>query len=561
MPAASRLNDSRRHLSDAAPGVYLSPERVVRETALGYWPNRVLTDYFDANLSRRPDATAFAAYRTDINAETRYNYKQLYDRVQGIAAGLLSLGVGRGDVVSFQLPNWWQFVAVHLACVRVGAVSNPLMPMFRARELEFMLRRAQSQVLVTPQSFRKFDHAALGRQLLHSVPTLRRLLVIDGDGAEAFEAACQQDAPAGAIAARLLPNDLAKIMFTSGTTGEPKGVMHTSNTMLAGLAAVSERLGLSGLDVIFMPSPFAHSIGFIYGLCLSIYLGAPLITLDIWDPAKAVELLERHHVSFIFAATPFLLDLINVPDLRRRDLSSLRLFMISGAPIPRALVREAEAILPARIATGWGMTETTLATATDPAREREGRESDGQALPYAEVRVVDQNNQELPSGAEGRLQYRGSTLFVGYFKRPDLYGVDNDGWFDTGDRARMSADGYINIVARDKDIIIRGGENIPVVEVEALIRELPQVREAAVVGLPDPRLGERACACVVLRPGRTLTLQELIDFMGVKGLARQYLPERLEIIQDLPKTESGKVLKYVLKDLLAGGEAQRAVSR
>ncbi|MBF8269733.1 MAG: cyclohexanecarboxylate-CoA ligase [Gammaproteobacteria bacterium] len=549
MTGSKLYHDGYKQLSDEEKGTYLGPERLARERELGFWPNRVLTDYFDDTLRQRPESLALAAYRMETGEEISLSYAQLNQRVHQIARQFMRLGINKGDVVAFQLPNCWQFVAIHLACIRIGAVSNPLMPIFRAREMEFMVNRAQAKLLVVPRCFRKFDHEALAKQLLDSCPKLQHLLVIDGEGEHAFAAWEQEDDAGAQLTTQLQPDDIAKIMFTSGTTGEPKGVMHSSNTLLSGIAAVQERLGLTGNEVIFMPSPFAHSIGFVYGIVMSTYLGVPLIMMDIWDPKKAVELMERYRVSFIFAAPPFLMDLINVPVLKQHDLSHFRLFMLSGGPIPRALVTEAKAILHASIATGWGMTETTLATCNSPAQEQHSVESDGIALPHAEVRVVDEHNNEVPRGAEGKLQYRGSSLFVGYFKRPDLYEVDQQGWFDTGDLARMNEAGYISIVARDKDIIIRGGENIPVVEVEALIYEMPQVREVALVGMPDLRLGERACAFVVLHPGKTMSLKEMTDYLSKRELARQYLPERLEIVHEVPKTPSGKVQKFVLRKM------------
>ena len=549
MKTLKLYHNGYKQLSDKDKGIYLGPGRFAREKELGFWPDRVLTDYFDESLGKRPESLALAAYRAESAEEINFSYAELHQLVNKIARKFMSLGVAKGDVVAFQLPNWWQFVAIHLACIRIGAVSNPLMPIFRAREMEFMVNRAQAKLLIVPRCFRKFDHEALARQLLDSSPTLQHILVIDGDGENAFASWEQLDNPGEPLTTQMQPDDIAKIMFTSGTTGEPKGVMHTSNTLLAGIDAVRKRLELTENDVIFMPSPFAHSIGFQYGIVLSIYLGVPLIMMDIWDPEKAVDLMERYRVSFIFAAPPFLMDLIHVPDLQKRDISNLRLFMTSGGPIPPALVAEAKAILPASITTGWGMTETTLATATAPAQDQYSLASAGNALPYAEVRVVDGNNNEVPRGTEGMLQYRGSTLFVGYFKRPDLYAVDKHGWFDTGDLARMNEEGYISIVARDKDIIIRGGENIPVVEVEALLYEMSQVREVTLVGMPDPRLGERACAFVVLQPGKTMSFKEMTDYLRERGLAPQYLPERLEIIQAVPKTPSGKVQKFVLRKM------------
>jgi cyclohexanecarboxylate-CoA ligase len=554
------MDKSGFSMMDQASGVFLSEERLLREKHLGFWPERVLTDYFDEALRRKPRALAVAAYRSDTKKETVLTYEGLHRLVRQIAIKFTSLGITRGDVVSFQLPNWWEFIAVHLACIRIGAISNPLMPIFRARELEFMLGRAESKLFIVPRTFRKFDHEALARKLLRSLPKLEHILVIDGDSEDAFETAFRiEPAGDGNTATLLRPNDIVKIMFTSGTTGEPKGVMHTSNTLLAGVGETGKRFALHAADVLFMPSPFAHSIGFLYGIMMSIMLGVPLVTMDVWDPEKAVDLIERYRISFILASTPFLSDLVNIPFLQKRNISSLRLFMTAGAPIPPLLVEQARNILNSNIVMGYGMTEITMATTTLPAMPGPGYGTDGIALPYAEVRVVDKDRKEVPRGTEGKLEYRGSTMFVGYFRRPDLYDVDKDGWFDTGDLAKMNEQGYISIVGRDKDIIIRGGENVPVVEVEKLIFEMPQVREVAVVAMPDPRLGEKGCAFVTLNPDCQLTMEDMTAFLETKHLAKQYLPERLEIINEIPKTPSGKVQKYLLREmarnLVAEGQA------
>ncbi len=351
-----------------------------------------------------------------------------------------------------------------------------------------------------------------------------------------------------AVETYLQPNDIMQIMFTSGTTGKPKGVLHTSNTLLSSISEIQKRLQLTSDDVLFMPSPFAHSIGFHYGIMLSIYLGAPLVTMDIWDPEKAVDLIERHGITYIFASTPFLSDLVNVADLKRHNIDSLRIFMTAGAPVPPTLVEEAGRVLNANIITGWGMTETGLVTSTLPALHKEGIGTDGIAMPCSEVRVIDDDGKELPRGEAGNLQCRGSTTFVGYYRRPDLYEIDEHGWFDTGDLAKMNGDDYISIVGRSKDIIIRGGENIPVVEVEKLIFEMPQVREVALTGITDPRLGEKSCAFVSLYPGKILSLADISNFLHNKNLAKQYMPERLEIIEKMPKTPSGKIQKFVLRE-------------
>ena len=534
-------------------GLYLDQWRMEREQQAGFWQDRIITEFLDRSVQQHPQGTAVVGYRVENGSETILTHAQLRDRATLIAGGLKRLGVGRGDVVSFQLPNWWEFVALVLACVKIGAVGNPLMPIFRARELEFMLSRAETKVLIVPRVFRRFDHENLARELKVKQPKLEHIVVIDSKGKDSFDNTLlnPNNAEVDLGADQLRPNDIMKIMFTSGTTGEPKGVMHTSNTMLTAIRIASQRLELKTDDVVFMPSPFAHSIGYIYGILMSIYLGVPLVIMDIWDVKKGLDLMERHRTTYAFAAPPFLSDILNSPGLESRDLDSLRLFLASGAPVPPVLINQARQQLQANILTGWGMTEVGLVTTTLPSMAVEGIGTDGKAVCCSEVRVVDDDLKEVGRNIPGNLQCRGSTLFVGYFRRPDLYDVDEDGWFNTGDLATMNAAGYISIVGRSKDIIIRGGENVPVVEVEKLLYEMPQVTEAALVAMPDPRLGEKGCAFVTLRPGRNLTMKEMVEFLDSRGLARQYMPERLAIVRELPKTPSGKVQKFILRGMVS----------
>jgi len=531
-------------------GVSISHERNQREKQLGFWPDRVLTDYLDETVRQRPKAPAVTDYRTDRNDETILSYQELNRRANLIAIKFRSLGINKRDVVSFQLPNWWQFIAIHLACIRIGAISNPLTPIFRARELEYMLGHSQSRVLIVPHIFRRFNYEQLARQLQQKLPLLQNILIIDGEGDNAFESVfTAADGADATVETQMQPNDIMKLMFTSGTTGEPKGVMHTSNTLLCAVGEARKRLQLDENDVVFMPMPFAHSIGFLYGMMMAVYLGVNLVTMDVWDSVRAIDLIERHGITYAFASTPFLLDLVNSLELKKRNVDSLRLFVTSGAPVPRELVPRARKILNANIVTGWGMTEVGLVTVTFPSMEKAGVGTDGTALPCSEVRVVDGDGNEIPRGEVGHLQCRGSTVFPGYFKRPDLYSVDRHGWFDSGDLASMDEVGYIKIAARDKDIIIRGGENVPVLEVEELILKMPQIREVALVAMPDPRLGEKGCAFVTMNPGYQLSLAEMQDFMIANGLAKQYMPERLEILDELPKTASGKIRKLTLREI------------
>ncbi len=343
-----------------------------------------------------------------------------------------------------------------------------------------------------------------------------------------------------------------EVVFTSGTTGEPKGVMHTQNTTLSTLYRAVERLELSDRDVVLMASTLGHQTGYLFGYCLTMLLGATAVWLDVWSAEEGARLIEAEGVTFTMGATPFLRDLTYTAV--QRDMRSLRLFISAGAPIPRPLVRDARARLGCAISAGWGMTENGLATCNG-LRDAEEKVfgSDGAPLPGMELRVVDADGAPLLAGREGDLLVRGAAQFVGYFQRPQFTadGHTADGWFKTGDRGTLDAEGYLAITGRSKDLIIRGGENIPVVEVENLLYTHPKIAGVAIVAVPDPRLGERACAVVIPREGETITLGEIVGFLEGHELARQKLPERLEIVSEFPMTPSGKIQKYRLRELVA----------
>lgn len=535
------------------------------EWARTHWPQRMLTDYLDDAVNRHPDKAAIVDYNSMSGKATTLTYRQLQHIVDRMAAGLATMGVKKGTIVACQLPNWWQFVALYLACARLGANINPLMPIFRQRELRYMLGFAEAEVMVVPQFFRGCDYPAMIAEICADLPRLAHLLVIGGSGEDSFERRLldrrwEDEVDLAALFARHAPspNDVTQLLYTSGTTGEPKGVMHTSNTLLSILTKYEERLGLSDDDIIFMASPMGHQAGFMYGLMMSPMLGAKLVLQDIWNADQAALLIQDEAVTYTMGSTPFLADLTNSPVVDHTDMSSLRTFVSSGAPIPSTLVQRATRRLGARIISAWGMSENGSVTTTvpgDPDDRIFG--TDGVALPGIEVRVVDSNGNAVDTGVSGRLQCRGISMFVGYFRRPELNQATPDGWFDTGDLARMDADGYIRITGRVKDIIIRGGENIPVVEIENLLYRHPAIRQVAIVGVPDPRLGERACAFVVLREGEHLDFAEMVAYLERQQLARQYFPEYVKVLPQMPMTVSGKIQKFQLREMAKSlGEKQ-----
>jgi cyclohexanecarboxylate-CoA ligase len=529
-----------------------SPSYMKRMRESGHWPNRILTNYLDRAVEAHPDKIAIIDRNSSTGCQSTLTFRQLDDRVTSIAMGLRRLGVERGDVVSYQLPNWWQFTALHLACLRVGAVTNPLMPIFRERELEFMLSLGESKIFVVPREYRGFDYPTMADALRRKLPALEHVLVVGGEGKASFEKALLSDtAPDPTfLLANVDPDDIIELVYTSGTTGEPKGALQTSNAMLSNVIAYAERLGLINDDVVFMASPMAHQTGFLYCVMMAIYLGATGVYQDIWEPDDAADLIKRHGATFTMGSTPFLADLTNVAEKRPGVTQSLRVFVAAGAPIPRPLVGRAIDKLGAKVLSAWGMTEIGAVTLTEPdAPSEKVFETDGGPLPGIELRIVDPNDNVLPAGAEGRLQVRGCSMFAGYYKRAHLSGIDPDGWLETGDLARLDAHGYVRITGRSKDIIIRGGENVPVVEIENLLFRHPDIIEVAIVAMPDARLGERACAFVVTRDNKSLSVKQVIAYLHEQKVAKTYMPERVEVLAVFPRTPSGKIQKFKLREI------------
>lgn len=542
----------------------LIPPRRAAMQAQGHWRDRTINDALDAAVEAWPDKTALTAVQIESGAVTRFSYRELARMADRIAVGLTRLGVARGDVVAVQLPNWWQFTLTYLACSRIGAVMNPLMHIFRERELSFMLQHGQAKVAIVPQSFRGLDYAQMLEGLRPRLPLLQHVVVVgarqDGQPApHSFEALLSgpawEDAPeAVEILRRTRPgaDDVTQLIYTSGTTGEPKGVMHTANTVLANIVPYAERLQLGAGDVVLMASPMAHQTGFMYGLIMPIWLQASAVLQDVWDPIKAIALIRQEQVTFTMASTPFLTDLARTVAEQGGGVPSLRSFLCAGAPIPGPLVEQARAALGAKIVSAWGMTENGAVTLTRLAdADERSFNTDGLPLPGVELKVVDVDGASLPAGEAGKLLLRACSNFGGYLHRPHLNGTDAEGWFDTGDLARIDTQGYVRITGRSKDVIIRGGENIPVVEIESLLYRHPAIAHAAIVAYADERLGERACAVVVPRDGHSIDLAGIVDFLKAQQVAVQYIPERLIVRDAMPSTPSGKIQKFKLRELLA----------
>lgn len=541
----------------------LLPARRPRMIEQGLWHERTILQDLAQCVQERPETVALTAIRVESGAVTRFTYKEMDTMARRIAVGLSRLGVKRNDVVACQLPNWWEFTLLYLACSYIGAVMNPLMHIFRERELGFMLKHGEAKVVIAPRQFRGFDYETMYKSLQASLPELQHAVIIDGEGPNSFEALLSgpewENEP---DAAELLqrnpagPDDITQLIYTSGTTGEPKGVMHTANSLMSNIIPYAQRLKLNSDDVVLMASPMAHQTGFMYGLMMPIMLKARAVLMDIWQPEKAIETILAEKCSFTMASTPFLTDLTRGVVESGKSLPSLRTFLCAGAPIPGPLVEQARSALGIKIISAWGMTENGAVTTTRPEDDDERSfNTDGLPLPGVELRVVDDNDQPVPVGESGRLLLRACSNFVGYLKRPQWNSTDADDWFDTGDLARLDDQGYVRITGRSKDVIIRGGENIPVVEIESLLYRHPAIALAAIVAYPDERLGERACAVVVLKPGQEFDMDEMVSWLKSNKVAIQYMPERLEILDEMPATPSGKIQKFKLREMVQPKEA------
>ncbi len=538
--------------------VLIEPRRA-RMEAEGFWPGKTLLDYFEICLAEKPDAVAVLTVLTGTGTRRELTYAEIDRLAWRAAAGLRRLGLSKDDVLSCQLPNGWEFVVLYIACLRLGVVFNPVMPIFREHELSFMLRHGETKVFAIPRIFRGFDHEAMAHRLKADLPDLAHLVVVGGEGRDAFEAslldpALDAEVPAAReISARDRSdaNAVCQLIYTSGTTGEPKGVMHTANTMYSNLVAYAQRLGLGASDVVLMASPMAHQTGFMYGLLMPFMLKARMVLMDSWDKALAARLIAQEGVTFTMASTPFLMDITNTVEELGTESSSLRIFLCAGTAIPGVLVERARKVLGTKIISAWGMTENgavTLASPSDP--DERSINTDGFVLPGMELQIRGADGSVLATGQEGALYVRGCSNFGGYLKRPQWNATDAEGWFDTGDIARMDEQGYIRICGRTKDVIIRGAENLPVVEIEAVLYKHPDIQQVAIVAYPDERLGERACAFIVPKAGKTFSFEDMVAFLDRQHLAKQYYPERIEVRDQLPSTASGKIQKFALRTLL-----------
>jgi non-ribosomal peptide synthetase component E (peptide arylation enzyme) len=520
---------------------------------LGYWPGRTLYDAFEDALARVPNKVLVVA------GKVRWTYSQVAEKVNLLACNLAKMGVGRGDVISIQLPNWPEFLVIHLAATRLGAITNPLLPIYRAKELRYILSFAHTKMVFIPHRFRNFDYPVLYRELAKDLPDLQHICVVDSSAPDDmldFSALLCSSDRALLPLERFDGNEPAVLIFTSGTESSPKGVLHSHNTLMFGNVIAPILLHLTEDEVIWAVSPISHATGLEWGVRQAIVLSGTIVLQDMWDVEAALELIERERCTFTTAATSFAAMLLESPSINKRDLSSFRTFLCGGAAIPASLGAAMLARIGCNLIPCWGMSEcfaATMARVDDSQQRRWG--ADGCTMPGTETAIFDDTRaRQLPPGETGEIATRGPHVCLGYFDDPERTAETfADGWLFSNDLGVMDEDGYLRVVGRKKDIINRGGLKISAREIEELLGQHPAVRAVALVGVPDARLGERSCACVVPVAGAMVTLAELVCSMRNAGVSDYKLPEFLALLEQLPMTPTGKIQKFKLRDDLLRG--------
>jgi acyl-CoA synthetase (AMP-forming)/AMP-acid ligase II len=538
-----------------APGDVYHPATIARFRSAGFWRDEVLSASVDRLAAGQPDRVIVSDGYTVLTAE------QLRAQACRLAAQLLALGVQPGDRVQVQLPNWNEFVVVCVALARIGAVLVPTMPIYRHDEVLYTLQHSGAKVSIVAGQFRGFDYPAMLGEIRAGAPALRHVLTVRCDprpGALRFEdLAAGQAVPDAAVLGEPPSADAPHcIIYTSGTESRPKGCLHTLNTITFTVHALGgDVMAMGPGDVMFMPSPVTHATGLAMGVIAPLILGAGIHLMDTWDAGAALERIAGYGCTLSMTATPFVqmtLDQVLAAPAAAARMSSMRCWACAGAPIPEVMLRGWSQHVPGcALLPVYGRSEGLLVTACSAGDSAEHvLSSDGRAFPGVVLEIRDETGKPVPPGAEGEICHGGPGLMLGYWQDPELTArsVDAGGVSRSGDLGRADDAGYLRVTGRIKDMIIRGGVNISAAEVENHLLAHPGVAAAAVVAVPDRRLGERACAFIVAR-GEPPSLAELTGFLRQeRRIAPQKLPEMLQIVESLPMTMTGKVQKFLLRD-------------
>ncbi len=508
---------------------------------------RTLWGLLEQRVAESPDAPMLID-----EADRSVTFAEFRNRAERAAAGLHAIGVGEGTMVSWQLPTRIDTVVVSMALARLGAVQNPILHVYREREVGFALRQLRPRLAITPGVWRDFDFEAMVRALVADLDDPPVILVTDPAPPEGDPATLPP--PPSATPDGRAP--VRWIYYTSGTTSDPKGVLHTDESLLAGGKGLALALGMRRDDTGSMAFPFTHIAGPDY-LVMMLANGFPSVLVEAFVPADAVEFYRRHNVTMAGGSTAFYQAFLN--EQRKQPdsplMPSLRALSGGGAPKPPEVYFEVKREMGVPVIHGYGMTEVPMIAMGSPDdTDDQLANTDGKPILDAEVRIVGLDGTPAASGEDGEVRVRGPMVCRGYTDPAlDADAFDAEGFFRTGDLGHLRDDGHVVLTGRVKDVIIRKGENISAQEIESVLYTHPSVGDAAVIGLPDRERGERVCAVVETAPGNdALTFDEMVDVCRKAGLMTQKIPEQLEVVDELPRNKTlNKVLKQKLRDQLA----------
>ncbi|MSO79789.1 MAG: AMP-dependent synthetase [Acidimicrobiia bacterium] len=526
-------------------------DRAKRYLAEGHWTDETLGSILAAGFADAP--TAAVKLRSEVHP-WEGTFADASNLARRVAGGLRAVGVGPGDPVAFQVPNWIEAAATFWAVAFLGAVPVPIVHFYGAKEVGFILRQSGSRWFITADQFGNIDYLANFETIRDDLSALEKVFVA-GDrvpaGALSFDVLASADPIDGPAPAD--PSSPALIAYTSGTTSDPKGVVHSHRSIGFEIKQLSELSAMTMARSGLTGAPVGHGIGMLAALLMPVYRREPIHLIDVWDPKRVLAAMLEEDLGSGSGATYFLISLLDHPDFTDEHAAKMKRIGLGGSPVPLQVCERAES-LGMSVVRSFGSTEHPSITGchhTDPRDKRV--DTDGKPMLGVELELRDADGKLVGPGEPGEIWSKGPDCFVGYTD-PVLTkaAIDSNGWFDTGDIGRLDEDGYLSIVDRKKDIIIRGGENVSALEVEELILRMPGVAECAVVAAPDPRLGEHGAAFLRMQPdaGALPSLDDMRVHLEAAGLAKQKWPEEVHAVDDFPRTPSGKVKKFVLREKL-----------
>ena len=534
----------------------ITQEMIDEYTSKGFWGKPTARDSLRQRVKEFPDRVAV------IDRERRVTFRELDEMSDRLALSFSELDIQKEDIVCIQLPNTIEAVTTFFALIKAGAIVVAFPILYRSKEVHYILKLTRASVFIIPERFKGFDYLKMARELSADLPDLEHIVVSGGAAPpgthslkEMLETGLEEKYPSDYLRRiEIKSSDIAQIFITAGTEAEPKAPMWTHNIVGCITPYMANSFRITKDSVVFCAVPISSGFGGFVGCFLAIaYTGATLVVLDKFEAGETLEWIEKEKVTHLLAVSAQMISMLNVPDLEKHDFSSFESWISFGAPLPAPVAMEARSRMGCRVYSGYGSTEGVVMIPhwDDPLEVV--TETVGRAVPGCEIIILDDNGQEVPPGEDGELCAKGPTVFGGYYGRPDLTkkSRNQEGWFFTGDRALIDDNGNVRIVGRKKDMILRGGMNISAEEIEDLLLTHPKVLNTSVVAMPDHRMGEKVCAFIVPKKGESIVLEEAVSFLRDKQLAVYKLPERVELVDELPITPAGKVQKRFLRERIA----------